>query len=831
MCDTEGMKTFLFLMATVVAWALHAESKIWNRGWEFRRGDMRTWQACHLPHSFSAPYFLGPDFYVGDGWYRKRLRPEETQCENLFLDFEGAFQFTDVWLDGVRVGGHRSGYTGFRVDLTPALRRGQAQEVLVRVSNAWDARTAPRAGEHIFTGGINRDVRLVSEGPVHLAYQSLTVTTPDVSREKATVQATVTVRNTSAEPRTVACALTLGAPTLRGKPVTAAEGMPSSATVRVALPPKGERQITHRFTVTAPRLWSPETPHLYPLTVVAEGSEARAEVGLRWFTFTKERGFFLNGEHLFLLGANVHQDTAGWGDGVTNASHARDVRLMKEAGFNFIRGSHYPHDPAFLTACDREGMLFWSEGGVWGMGGCRAGDTRWNASAVPHLPEDRPAFADSAETLVREMVRDARNHPCVIAWSVCNEPFFLAGGNGVQEASKALVRRLLAAVREEDPTRPAAVGGAQRGGFDALGAEVIGYNGDGARLYRDPPGPSLVAEYGSVIARRPGAYAPGWGEFANDRPAWRSGAAVWCGFDHGSIWESGSRMGIADYFRLPKRAWFWYRNALRGLPPPEWPRKAKAEALRIEAEKTVLSACDGTDDTLLTLRLTDAKGATVDDVRPVTLTVAEGPGEFPTGRTITFVPGSDIDLIEGQAAIVFRSHFAGETRLVATAEGLPPAELRIVTQRGPCADPDADFVPGVSRQTPDRPYAGRYVAPKKPLAAANLAPNRPCRASSNTADAPKANDGDPATLWRPAADDPAPAWTLDLEFRFSLRRAQLNAEGSPTLEVSPDGSAFQPVPRDPDGTWRFPKAPMRYVRVRFPSASGALLRDIALFSE
>lgn len=825
------MKAFLFLMATVVAWALHAESKIWNRGWEFRRGDMRTWQACHLPHSFSAPYFLGPDFYVGDGWYRKRLRPEETQCENLFLDFEGAFQFTDVWLDGVRVGGHRSGYTGFRVDLTPALRRGQAQEVLVRVSNAWDARTAPRAGEHIFTGGINRDVRLVSEGPVHLAYQSLTVTTPDVSREKATVQATVTVRNTSAEPRTVACALTLGAPTLRGEPVTAAEGMPSSATVRVVLPPKGERQITHRFTVTAPRLWSPETPHLYPLTVVAEGSETRAEVGLRWFTFTKERGFFLNGEHLFLLGANVHQDTAGWGDGVTNASHARDVRLMKEAGFNFIRGSHYPHDPAFLTACDREGMLFWSEGGVWGMGGCRAEDTRWNASAVPHLPEDRPAFADSAETLVREMVRDARNHPCVIAWSVCNEPFFLAGGNGVQEASKALVRRLLAVVREEDPTRPAAVGGAQRGGFDALGAEVIGYNGDGARLYRDPPGPSLVAEYGSVITRRPGAYAPGWGEFANDRPAWRSGAAVWCGFDHGSIWESGSRMGIVDYFRLPKRAWFWYRNALRGLPPPEWPRKAKAEALRLEAEKTVLSACDGTDDTLLTLRLTDAKGTTVDDVRPVTLTVAEGPGEFPTGRTITFVPGSDIDLIEGQAAIVFRSHFAGETRLVATAEGLPPAELRIVTQKGPCADPDADFVPGVSRQTPDRPYAGRYVAPKKPLAAADLAPNRPCRASSNTADAPKANDGDPATLWRPAADDPAPAWTLDLEFRFSLRRARLNAEGSPTLEVSPDGSAFQPVPRDPDGAWRFPKAPMRYVRVRFPSANGALLRDIALFSE
>lgn len=823
------MKAFMLLVVALAAVALRAESVIWNRGWEFRRGDATEWQACHLPHSFSAPYFLGPDFYTGEGWYRKRLRPEETQCANLFLDFEGAFQFTDVWLDGVPVGGHRSGYTGFRIDLTPALKRGQEQEVLVRVSNAWDSRTAPRAGEHIFTGGINRDVRLVAEEPVHLAYRGLRVTTPEVSAKRATVHATATLRNTSDAPRTVLCAFTLGAPTVRDAAV--AGGAPLKATRTVTLPARGTLEVTHTFTVDAPRLWSPEAPHLYPLTVTAESSTARANVGLRWFRFDKAQGFFLNGEHRFLLGANVHQDTAGWGDGVTNASHARDVRMMKEAGFNFIRGSHYPHDPAFLEACDREGMLFWSEGGVWGMGGCRADDTRWNASAVPHLPEDRPAFAASAETLVREMVRDARNHPCVIAWSVCNEPFFLAGGNNVQAAAKDLIRHLLAVAREEDPTRPAAVGGAQRGGFDALGADLIGYNGDGARLFRDPPGPSIVAEYGSVIARRPGPYAPGWGDFANDRPAWRAGAAVWCGFDHGSIWESGSRMGIVDYFRLPKRAWYWYRNELRGIPPPAWPRKEKAVALRLETEKTTLAACDGTDDTLLTLRLTDAQGRTVDDAsRPVTLRVAEGPGEFPTGRAITFDPKGDINLIEGQAAIVFRSHFAGEARIVATAEGLPPAELRIVTRRGACANPDADFVPGVSRQTPDRPYTGRYKAPKKSTpGAADLATNRPVRASSRPTEAPLANDGDPATAWRPAPDDAAPTWTLDLEFRFALRRAVLDAEGNPTIEVSTDGGAFHAVPRAPDGSWGFPKHPVRYVRLRFPSAANAALRTLSLY--
>lgn len=820
------MKAVPLLLAALAAFALRAESAIWNRGWEFRRGDATAWQACHLPHSFSAPYFLGPGFYTGDGWYRKRLRPEETQCANLFLDFEGAFQFTDVWLDGVPVGSHRSGYTGFRVDLTPALKRGQAQEVLVRVSNAWDSRTAPRAGEHIFTGGINRDVRLVREDNVFIPRNGLRVTTPEVSAERATIHVAATMRNTSDATRVVKFIFARGSAMLRGDMAT---NDAECSWKTITIPAKGRVEVTGSFTIEKPLLWSPEAPHIYPVWVNVEGSETRANVGLRWFEFTKDRGFFLNGKHLFLLGANVHQDTAGWGDGVTNASHARDVRMMKEAGFNFIRGSHYPHDPAFLDACDREGLLFWSEGGVWGMGGCRADDTRWNASAVPHLPEDRPAFAASAETLVREMVRDARNHPCVIAWSVCNEPFFLAGGNDVQAASKALIRRLLEVVREEDPTRPAAVGGAQRGGFDALGADLIGYNGDGARLFRDPPAPSLVAEYGSVITRRPGPYAPGWGDFANDRPAWRAGAAVWCGFDHGSIWESGSRMGIVDYFRLPKRAWFWYRNALRGIPPPEWPRKEKAVALRLEAEKASLAACDGTDDTLLTLRLTDAQGRTVDDARPVTLTVAEGPGELPTGRTITFAPNTDIPLIEGQAAIVFRSHFAGEARLVATAEGLPSAELRIVTQRGPCADPDADFSP-TSRQTPDRPYAGRHTAPAKaPLGAADLAPNRPCRASSNPSHAPNANDGDPATAWRPAPDDPAPTWTLDLEFRFALRRATLSADGDPILEVSPDGAAFQPVPRTPEGAWRFPETPMRYVRLRFPSAASATLRSLSLY--
>ena len=90
----------------------------------------------------------------------------------------------------------------------------------------------------------------------------------------------------------------------------------------------------------------------------------------------------MNGHHFYIRGANVHQDQAGWGDAVTEAAMYRDVNMIKEAGFNLIRGSHYPHAPAFSQACDETGLLFWSEAPFWGIGGFKP-DGYWNSSAYP----------------------------------------------------------------------------------------------------------------------------------------------------------------------------------------------------------------------------------------------------------------------------------------------------------------------------------------------------------------------------------------------------------------------------------------------------------------
>jgi hypothetical protein len=136
------------------------------------------------------------------------------------------------------------------------------------------------------------------------------------------------------------------------------------------------------------------------------------------------------------------------------------------------------------------------------MGG-RSPDGFWNASAYPTNSEDDAAFEQSVKDSLRDMIRINRNHPSIVAWSMCNEVFF--SEKSVLPKVRNFLTELVAETHELDPTRPAGIGGCQRGGLDKLG-DIAGYNGDGARLYIDPGIPNLVTEYSSVRAVRPGKY-------------------------------------------------------------------------------------------------------------------------------------------------------------------------------------------------------------------------------------------------------------------------------------------------------------------------------------
>jgi hypothetical protein len=355
------------------------------------------------------------------------------------------------------------------------------------------------------------------------------------------------------------------------------------------------------------------------------------------------------------------------------------------------------------------------------------------------------------------------------------------------------LRELVAETHELDPTRPAGIGGCQRAELDKLG-DIAGYNGDGAKLYIDPGIPNLVTEYSSVRAVRPGIYGPAWGNLVQGpgdksqpffwRYPWRSGEVLWCMFDHGSIAGDEGKTGIVDYFRLPKRAWYWYRNEYAHIPPPEWPADGTPAALKLSADKTILKSADGTDDAQIIVTVVDASGKALSNSPPVTLTIESGPGEFPTGPAIAFAPDSDIDIRDGQAAMEFRSYYSGKTIIRATSPGLKDATIDITTFGEP------KFMAGKTPSVKPRPYvrfndgpASRSARPANSI----FGLNNPILASSEAAghSASLGNDGNAITFWKPQDSDTNPWWQVDLERAVTMKKVQITfpVEGNYRFKV------------------------------------------------
>ena len=820
-----------------------------NREWTYQRGDFlgaeradyddSGWERIGLPHSFSIPYFLSSEFYTGYGWYRKVLDLSKDDLErDLFLEFDGVFQEGEVYVNGTLAGTHRGGYTGFSIRVTPYVKRGENQ-IAVRVNNLWRADLAPRGGEHVFSGGIYRNVRLVKKHPVHIDWYGTFVTTPSLEAREgrsSDVRVRTEVRNNTGKSGTYR--LKIQVKDAEGNVVVERDTVQSVEAGTVAMFDQATEEIP------GVDLWSPSSPRLY--TLVSELYQGRklidreeTDFGFRWFKWTAEKGFFLNGEHLFFHGANVHQDQAGWGDAVTEEAMRRDVRMMKEAGFDIIRGSHYPHAPAFAKACDREGMLFWSETAFWGTAGPKV-DGGWTASAYPVRDEDIDDFEQSALQQLADMIRINRNSPSIVVWSVSNEPFFTV--DKTIPGVKRLLKKMVDKAHELDPTRPAAVGGAQRpigeDRIDLIG-DIAGYNGDGARIadFQNPGIPSVVTEYGSTTANRPGRYIAGWGDLARDEGwkgrEWRSGQIIWCGFDHGSQFGGNmAKMGIVDYFRLPKRSWYWYRNEYGHQAPPEWPVEGVPARLRLDASKTAGIRADGTDDVQLVVTVLDKDGRELSNSPDVRLSVVSGPGEFPTGRTIDFSADSDIRIMDGKAAIAFRAYYAGRTVVEATSDGLEPAQVELEFTGAP------QYEEGKAWQTESRPYV-RFSKESGSRQIQRYGVDSPTFASSSASghSAGLAADGDGATYWSPAADDKQPFLTLDVERTLDVHSVKAvfaaSGAGRCVVELSTDESNWQKVAEAASrkgGAWeiRLEKpVKARFIRFSFPQGCGAVCPALA----
>ena len=347
-----------------------------RNGWQFYRYPPEAranlddlpgtgWQPVSLPHSANIEPRIVNDQWQGDALYRFSLEAQPGWADKaLWLRFEGAMSVARVYLNGTFLVEHKGGYLPFTVDLTGRLRPASPNELLVHLDNRDQPLIGPKPLEQLdfnMYGGLYREVRLFVRDTLHITDEMLAdrvagggifVTFPTVSADRAEIDIKTHVANAGPQPRRFTVRHDLRA----GDTVVA---VATSETLE--LPPVSDLAHTSLLSVLRPQFWSPHSPNLYELETIIE-SEAGiidrrfTRVGIRRIDVSAD-GFRINGERMFLRGVNRHQEYPYIGYALSPNADYRDAKLIKEAGFDYVRLSHYPHSRHFMRAADELGLV------------------------------------------------------------------------------------------------------------------------------------------------------------------------------------------------------------------------------------------------------------------------------------------------------------------------------------------------------------------------------------------------------------------------------------------------------------------------------------------
>ena len=438
------------------------ETILINSGWKYAQGDVHAarynnfndtaWENIGLPHSFSIPYFMSKDFYVGYGWYRKHLSltPEDLE-KKLFLEFEGVFQEAEIFVNGKLAGSHTGGYTGFSVDISSYVRKGD-NLIAIRVNNLWRPDVAPRAGEHVFSGGIYRNVHLVKTKHCHIAWYGTFITTPDLEEnngQSTRIKIETEIINECRESGIYR--LLTHILDRNGNRVAEVETTDTIAA--------GSDRKFVQFTspVYQPDLWSPQHPSLYrTVSMVYHNGELTDSIqtsfGFRWFKWTADKGFFLNGRPYRLNGVNRHQDRAERASAFYEQDHDEDLDLIEEMGCNAVRLSHYPQAKYLHSQMDRRGLVAWAE--------------------IPfvNVYVNNPAYDENLTRQLTELILQNYNHPSILFWGLFNEI-----NSGWLDRPSDMVVRLDSLAHRLDPSRPTMGAFNQNDDFNGF-TDLIAFN-------------------------------------------------------------------------------------------------------------------------------------------------------------------------------------------------------------------------------------------------------------------------------------------------------------------------------------------------------------------
>jgi beta-galactosidase len=423
-------------------------------GWKFSRGDFpgaqmpefsdSGWRALDLPHDWSieGPFdekesssFCGAYLPTGIGWYRKRFHlPDSYKDKKLTIEFDGVYQNSEVWINGQWLGKRPYGYVPFFYDFTPYISFGKENVVAVKADNSHQTNCRWYSGS-----GIYRHTWLLSTNKVHIAPWGTFVSSPQVSKDTATLRINTKIQNEGKDA--ARCNLVSSLLDRDGKVIQTAEATQEIAT-------GAEYEFVQQINVDRPRLWWVADPYLYKVRssvriLNASVDEYDTPIGIREAVFDAGKGFVLNGERVKLNGVCLHHDGGCLGAAVPERVWERRLEILRDMGCNAIRTSHNPYAAEFLDLCDRMGFLVMNEAFV-----------EWKVPKGQIGPNGYANYFDEWYGRdVQNFVRRDRNHPSVVLWSAGNE----IGDQGTPQGPETL-GKLLKVFHAEDPTRMVTAG-------------------------------------------------------------------------------------------------------------------------------------------------------------------------------------------------------------------------------------------------------------------------------------------------------------------------------------------------------------------------------------
>jgi beta-galactosidase len=449
-------KTLIVLcVVTFSAFTLHANPRpgktvSFNQHWRFNLGDVAnganptfddsSWRQLNLPHDWSIegsfdennPAGTGGGALPGGiGWYRKSFNvPVTSKGKLVFIDFDGVYRNSEVWINGHYLGKRPYGYISFEYELTPYLNFGPRKNVLaVKVDNSQQPNSRWYSGS-----GIYRNVWLTTIEKIHVDHWGTYITTPEVTAQSAIAVIKTKVRNDSdsGAPVTLTTIIYDGAGRLVGRSVG-----------KNIIAKASNAEVSQTITLMRPVLWSDDRPYLYQVVSQLKQNgrivdRYETPLGIRSFVFDIDKGFILNGRPVKIRGTCNHHDLGALGTAISTRALERQLEMLKAMGANGLRTSHNPPAPELLELADRMGFIVMDEAfDMWKMQ-----KTKFDY----HLDWDEWHRRDLEDMVLRD-----RNHPSIFIWSIGNE--ISEQWNGNPEAGR-IGKELSDIVHSLDKTRP-----------------------------------------------------------------------------------------------------------------------------------------------------------------------------------------------------------------------------------------------------------------------------------------------------------------------------------------------------------------------------------------